>query len=214
MKGQHRQTKVQTKALKSNFEGGPPWTHGHQYFPFILVYLFWTFNITYVSLCHNLSLLHTITTLNHPHHYSCHHHDTPHCHLCASPNAANHTPRSMGIFNPQEMVMIVGNTISHCCLLELAIEHTENSVAPTPAMMTAGGWTLNSLTSLTAIPPGALCVWSMGHTSLLCLWRSYAHTNAHTTTSCICRTTCYSAALSKTWINLNKLQFYYFYKLI
>ena len=101
VKGQHRQTKVQTKALKSNFEGGPPWTHGHQSFPFILVYLFWTFNITYISLCHNLSLLHTITTLNHPHHYSCHHHDTPHCHLCASPDAANHTPRSMGIFNPQ-----------------------------------------------------------------------------------------------------------------
>ena len=63
-KGQHRQT----KALKSNFEGGPPQTHGCQSFPFILVYLFQTFNITYVSLCHNLSLLHTITTLNHPHH--------------------------------------------------------------------------------------------------------------------------------------------------
>ena len=164
------------------------------------MYPFRTFNITYVSLCHNLSLLHTITTLNHPHRYSCLRHDTPHCCLCTSPDAANHAPRPMGVLDLREMVTIVGNTVGHHHLLELVIEHAENDVAPTPATMTAGGCTLNSLTSLTAIPPGAQCVRSMGHTSPLRLWHSYAHTNAHATTSCICRTDCYSTAPSKTWI--------------
>ena len=144
MKGQHHQT----KALKSNFEGRPPRTCGHQSFPFILVYLFQTFNITYVSLCHNLSLLHTITTLNHPHHYSCLHHNTPHHRLCASPDAANHTPHPMAVLDLWKTVMIIGNTINHHRLLELAIEHAKNGIAP--ATMTAGGCTLNSLTSLTA----------------------------------------------------------------
>ena len=154
MKGQHCQTKAQTKALKSNFEGGPPRTCGCQSFPFILVYLFQTFNITYISLCHNLSLLHTITTLNHPHRYSCHYHDTPHCRLCASPGAANHAPRPVGILDPRETVTIVGNGVGHRRLLELAIEHVENGVAPTPVTMTAGGCTPNSHTSLTSAKPG------------------------------------------------------------
>ena len=96
--------------------------------------------------------------------------------------------------------MIVRNTVGHHHLLELVIEHMENSVPPAPATMTAGGCTPNSHTSLTAIPPGAPCVRSMGHTSPLRLQRSYARTNMHATTSCICRTTCYSTALSKTWI--------------
>ena len=203
-KGQHRQTtaqtKVQTKALKSNFEGRPPWTRGRQSFPFILVYLFRTFNITYVSLCHNLSLLHTITTLTHPHRYSCPHHATPHHRLCTSPGTANHASRPMGALDPREMVTIIRNTVGHRRLLELATEHVGNGVAPAPATMTAGGCTPNSRTSLTAIPPGALCVRSMGHTSPLCLQCSYARTNAHATTSYICRTACYSAAPSKTWI--------------
>ena len=120
---------MQTKALKSNFEGGPPRARGCQSFPFILVYLFRTFNITYVSLCHNLSLLHTITTIIHPHRYSCPHHNTPHRRLCASPGAVNHAPRPMGALDPWEMVMIVGNAVGHHRLLELATEHAGNGVA-------------------------------------------------------------------------------------
>ena len=155
---------------------------------------------SYVSLCHNLSLLHTITTLIHPHRYSCPHYDTPHRRLCASPGTVNHAPRPVGALDPREMVTIVGNTVGHRRLLELATEHAGNGVAPAPATMTAGGCTLNSRTSLTAIPPGAPCVRSMGHTSPLCLRRSYACTNAHATTLYICRTACYSAAPSKTCI--------------